>query len=156
MTALADVQAEAAKMQASAAFAAKRSLVESSMRGKLSLETDEALLREEDRAIRALDSKIKGERKVEKVEKAQLKKKNDALLAAVKAGDMSTVSVLRAEILQLEADFEKEEKVLAALLTEEKAEKAIEDKQLAKVSAEKAEEAAKEGAAIAEEADSSP
>ena len=63
--------------------------------------------------------------------------------------------VLRAEILQLEADFEKEEKVLAALLTEEKAEKAIEDKQLAKVSAEKAEEAAKEGTAIAEEADSS-
>ena len=93
MTALADVQAEAAKMQASAAFAAKRSLVESSMRGKLSLETDEALLREEDRAIRALDSKIKGERKVEKVEKAQLKKKNDALLAAVKAGDMSAISV---------------------------------------------------------------
>ena len=93
MTALADVQAEAAKMQASAAFAAKTSLVESSMRGKLSLETDEVLLREEDRAIRALDSKIKGERKVEKVEKAQLKKKNDALLAAVKAGDMSAISV---------------------------------------------------------------
>merc|ERR1719324_344475 len=155
MTALADVQAEAAKMQASAAFAAKRSLVESSMRGKLSLETDEALLREEDRAIRALDSKIKGERKVEKVEKAQLKKKNDALLAAVKAGDMSAISLLKTEILQLEADFDKEERILAALVAEEKVEQAIEDKQMAKVNAERAEEAAKEGDAIAADADSS-
>merc|ERR1719326_2148943 len=149
MTALADVQAEAAKMQASAAFAAKRSLVESSMRGKLSLETDEALLREEDRAIRALDSKIKGERKVEK---AQLKKKNDALLAAVKAGDMSAISLLKTEILQLEADFDKEERILAALVAEEKVEQAIEDKQMAKVNAERAEEAAKEGDAIAADA----
>jgi hypothetical protein len=63
--------------------------------------------------------------------------------------------LLKTEILQLEADFDKEERILAALVAEEKVEQAIEDKQMAKVNAERAEEAAKEGDAIAADADSS-
>ena len=63
--------------------------------------------------------------------------------------------LLKTEILQLEADFDKEERILAALVAEEKVEQAIEDKQMAKVNAERAEEAATESAARALDADSS-
>lgn len=103
---------------------------------KSQVEDDEAVLKQEDNAIRQLEGKINAERKLEKAEKAAIKKKNAEYAAAVKAGDTDQASAVKAKLDTLGAEAAKEEEVLTGFVSEEKKELAMENKQLAKVRAE--------------------
>lgn len=102
------------------------------------LKRDEVTLREEEFALRGIGSKISSQLKLERAQKAEMKKKSTEMAAAIEAGDKQKVVELSLEIDELRLKISAEDQLVADLRKEEKAEKAIELKQLAKVRAEEA------------------
>jgi len=112
---------------------------------KASLQTDEKVLVEEEKALKALDAEIKKDRKLAFEDEIALSKANDAYLEALKKGDKKKAGELRAQIKEIQGRYLAEENLVKSLESEETTLVAAEQEQSAKIKAdlkiEKAEEA---------------
>jgi len=98
-----------------------------------SLSEEEALLRDEEKAVEKLDSAIKGDLLDEKKIQIEIKKQSEALAKATQADDKDAMAALQADIAKLEARYAADVQAVKELKIQEKAAKDVEMKQLAKV-----------------------